>query len=119
MVTSALQGVLYMMALYAAITKMDSFDPDRDFTSLEGVYNMFRNPTAVFAGWVHYCSFDMLVGLGISQDSLKRGVSNVFYYMVVVPCLFLCCMFGPTGLVTYLVIRFFALPDQEKKRKTA
>ena len=37
------------------------------FSSLEGIMPGFTLPDGAFAGWLHYCTFDPLVGLGIGK----------------------------------------------------
>jgi hypothetical protein len=99
-------------AIYASIIipLMIASDEPADFNSLEGVYKMFRDPNVVFVGWIHYLAFDLLVARGISMDAIERGATNMFYYFLVVPCLFLTLMLGPTGFLLYSIIRTIALP---------
>jgi len=71
------------------------------FGSLAGVMELFTRPVMVTAGWIHYLAFDLLAGVFIKRNSIKQGISQWF----VLPCLLLTFMFGPVGLLLYLVIR--------------
>ena len=74
-----------------------------DFGSLQGVAKLFENPYALTAGWIHYLAFDMFIGAWEVNDSQKHGISH----FLVIPCLFFTLMFGPIGLISYFVIRWF------------
>lgn len=71
------------------------------FGSLQGVMALFTEPAAVLVGWVHYLAFDLLVGWLIVQNAIKHGVNH----LLVVPCLLLTFMLGPTGFLLYWIIR--------------
>jgi len=79
----------------------------KGFFSLKGVMSLFENPRNTLAAWIHILAFDLAVGLLISMDALQQGVSN----WLVVPVLFLTLMFGPSGLLVYLIIRLMYNPD--------
>lgn len=70
------------------------------FDSLEGVMLLFTSPTAVLAGWIHYLAFDLLAGSYVLQDAAKREIPHLF----IVPCLFLCFMLGPSGILLYAIV---------------
>ena len=71
------------------------------FSTLEGVTALFANRWLLLAGWLHYLAFDLLIGSWESRDSVERGVPR----WLLVPCLFLTLMFGPTGWLVYLIVR--------------
>ncbi len=75
--------------------------PEGDFTSLEGVMALFASPHFALVGWVHYLVFDLFIGAWEVRDAQRRSIPHGF----VVPCLFLTLMFGPIGLLSYLVLR--------------
>ncbi len=77
-------------------------DDIQKFNSLEGVMNLFTNPVTVTAGWIHYLAFDLMTGVWIKNNSLTHGISH----LLVVPCLLLTFMFGPIGLLLYLLMRW-------------
>lgn len=74
-----------------------------DMGSLSGLTAAFMNPHMMLVGWVHYLVFDLFVGAWEARDASRRGINHLF----VVPCLILTFMLGPTGLLLYLVIRYF------------
>lgn len=83
---------------------IDSFKPDdvSKFGSLQGVMELFDNPVMVTAGWVHYLAFDLLAGIFIKRNAIKHNISH----WLLVPCYLLTFMFGPVGILLYLLIRF-------------
>lgn len=72
------------------------------FGSLSGVMELFTNPVAVTAGWVHYLAFDLLAGIFVKRNSVKHNISH----WIIIPCLLMTFMFGPMGLLLYLLVRF-------------
>ncbi len=86
---------------YYLVTNLSALDI-KSFGSLKGVTALFTNPVAVLMGWVHYLAFDLMVGIWIKKNSQKYGISH----WLIIPCLFLTFMFGPVGLLLYLLIRF-------------
>ena len=77
------------------------------FGSLEGVSILFSNPLILTAGWIHYLAFDLFVGCWEVHDSQQKGISH----WLVLPCLALTFMLGPTGLALYLIIRTIKTRD--------
>ena len=69
------------------------------FDSLHNVMLLFTDPWLVLAGWVHYLAFDLFIGSWEVRDAQRRGVP----FWVVVPCLGLTFLFGPIGLLFYLL----------------
>jgi hypothetical protein len=86
---------------YYIATNLSAIDM-KSFGSLKGVTALFTNPLAVLIGWVHYLAFDLMVGIWIKRNSLKYGISH----WLIIPCLLLTFMFGPVGLLLYLLIRW-------------
>jgi hypothetical protein len=71
------------------------------FGSLEGVMALFKDPSAVLMGWVHYLAFDLLAGWFIINDAARQKINQ----LLVVPCLLFSFMLGPTGWLLYWIIR--------------
>jgi hypothetical protein len=98
-----LNGVIAMLCFFYYSTVMAWWweGPRGGFDSLANVMLLFTSERAVLAGWVHYLAFDLFVGLWITLDaqkiSLKRGI--------LIPVQLLTFMFGPIGLVLYMIIR--------------
>jgi hypothetical protein len=67
------------------------------FGSLAEVRQLFERPGLLAAGWLHYLAFDLFVGTWIARNAAQRGLPHA----AVLPCLALCFMFGPAGLLAY------------------
>lgn len=91
-------------ALYTWLvaTHLDSFKAD-SFNSLENIASLFHSPDALLAGWIHYLAFDLFTGIYIVNDARKQGIG----FWPLLPCLFFTFMFGPFGLLLYLLLRWF------------
>ncbi|MBX2873374.1 MAG: DUF4281 domain-containing protein [Saprospiraceae bacterium] len=90
-------SVLYVIMLAEGIESLDF----SSFGSLEGVMQLFTEPSAVAMGWIHYLAFDLMVGWFIVNDAHKHGINRY----LTIPCLLLSFMLGPTGLLLYLLLR--------------
>ena len=88
-------------AIYIGIVATKFFSSEGSFSSLSGVSTLFGNPWILLAGWLHYLAFDLLTGTWEVRDAQTRGVPH----LLVVPCLFLTFMFGPTGWLLYIIAR--------------
>lgn len=95
--------IITLFAIVYAWLILQVFTPGdvEKFGSLNGVMELFTNKTAVTAGWVHYLAFDLMVGIWIKKNGWKNNIPH----LVLVPCLLLTFMFGPVGLLLYLLIR--------------
>lgn len=93
--------ILLLSILYTFLIITHFGDGDGGFGSLEEVSLLFENPWALLAGWVHYLAFDLFVGSWEVQNARSVGISHWF----VIPCLLLTFLFGPLGLLLYLIIR--------------
>ncbi len=88
-------------AAYIAIVVVVFPGAEGSFSTLAGVSGLFADPWLLLAGWLHYLAFDLLIGTWEARDSVERGVPR----WVLVPCLFLTLMFGPTGWLVYMGAR--------------
>ena len=96
--------VVLLAAFYTYLIVAHFGDGEGGFGSLAQVAKLFENRWALLAGWVHYLAFDLFVGAWMTEDAQRRGLSHWF----VVPCLPLTLMFGPCGLLLYLLLRLLA-----------
>lgn len=71
------------------------------FSSLTAVSQLFANRWLLLAGWVHYLAFDLFVGSWEARDAMQHKIPH----LIVIPCLILTFLFGPAGLLLYLLIR--------------
>jgi len=74
------------------------------FGSLAEVIDLFADPRAMMAGWVHYLAFDLLIGAWMCRTARRDGLS----FWLVAPCLPLTFLFGPAGYLAFSVVRIFA-----------
>lgn len=95
---------LALVYLYFILKGISGDDPG-GFDTLANVKLLFTKDEAVLAGWIHYLVFDLFVGMWICHDSKGRGINR----WVVIPCLLLTFILGPTGLLLYLIIRMIYL----------
>lgn len=99
-VLPCLLGVIYVVLVAASLPWGEG-----GFSSLAGVGALFENPWALLAGWAHYLAFDLFIGGWQVRDARERGIPHLF----VVPALLLTFLFGPAGLLLYLVVRRYAV----------
>jgi len=78
---------------------------DFDFTSLEGITELFKKatPESAAAGWLHYLAFDFWVACWIVRHSQKKELSHG---LIILPLLGT-FMLGPVGLILYAMIFLF------------
>lgn len=93
---------LVLGVAYALLLWTDRPGPQgASFFTLEGVTNIFTSPQTVIAAWGHYLIFDLFIGAWETRDAARRGIPH----WCVVPSLALTLLFGPVGLLSYLVLR--------------
>jgi hypothetical protein len=61
---------------------------------------LFTDRWLVLAGWVHYLAFDLFIGSWQVRDARRNHVP----FLLVLPCLVLTFLFGPIGLLLYLIL---------------
>jgi len=91
----------YAVFLIAVVTGVFPGGEGGDFSSIEGVRQIFASDAGVTIGWIHYLAFDLFVGLWIARDADAKNFSR----FVQAPILFATLMAGPLGLVLWLAIR--------------
>jgi Domain of unknown function (DUF4281) len=79
--------------------------PKGNFSSLEGVCNLFKNPKSVLIGWIHYLAFDLMVGLYIKNEATQLGISH----WLQIPCFILTFIFGPLGLLLFFIVKMICI----------
>ncbi len=92
---------LLIAALYVWLLFAHPAPKGGGFRTLAEVMVLFTSPYAVLAGWVHYLAFDLFTGAWEARDAARLGISR----WVVLPCLLMTFLFGPTGLVLYLLVK--------------
>lgn len=76
--------------------------PGAGFDTLEGVRLLLSSPEALLAGWVHYLVFDLWVGSWEAEDN---GKTVALPHVLLLPCLALTFLAGPTGLLLYHLLK--------------
>jgi hypothetical protein len=71
------------------------------FSSLAEVRRLFAGDGLLLAGWLHYLAFDLFVGAW----QVRRAQADGIPHALVLPCLVLTFLFGPIGLLAFLIIR--------------
>lgn len=95
--------------LYVALLASFWTRGEGGFGSLAQVAQLFQQRGLLLAGWVHYLTFDLLVGSWERQEAARVGLSR----WLLVPSLFLTFLFGPAGWLSFLAARRF----QEARQK--
>ncbi len=73
------------------------------FGSLDAVAQLFTHKGMLLAGWIHYLAFDLLMGRWQVDQSLAAANHRSLRWLTL-PCLFATLMFGPAGLLLFLVV---------------
>jgi putative Mn2+ efflux pump MntP len=96
--------IIALLALVYTWLNFSNFHPDilKNFSSLEGVMTLFRNPELVDAAWVHILAFDLVVAVWIKKNALSLGIPHAW----IIPSLIFSCLFGPLGYLIYLFTRW-------------
>ena len=107
-------AVVYTVSIVVAIRASNG---GGDFSTFDGVHQGLSDPNVTLPAWLHYCMADLLVGRWVYMDSVERGASLVFHYLIMLPCLVLTCMLCPCGLLLYVVAIRPLLPGKETNVK--
>lgn len=76
-------------------------ESDGGFETLEKVSMLFTTQEAVLIGWIHFLAFDLFVGAWEVRTARAEQIA----FLLVVPCLFMTFIFGPAGLLIFLILR--------------
>jgi len=93
-------GLVYTVGLGVAVFG-GLGSPDGGFTSIADVRALFSTDIGILVGWTHYLVFDLFVGAWEARDARRRR----FNHWLLIPCLLFTFMFGPLGLLLYLLLR--------------
>jgi Domain of unknown function (DUF4281) len=72
-----------------------------NFWSLGAAEYTFHTPGLVLLAWIHFLAFDLFVGAWMVRDARRLRI----LHLAVIPCLLLTFLFGPVGLLVYLLLR--------------
>jgi hypothetical protein len=96
----ALAVPLALSTLYTALILAFWAGAEGGYGSLPAVMRLFDQPPVALAGWVHYLAFDLLAGLWMARRARAQGIAH----LLILPCLALTFLFGPTGLLSFAVL---------------
>lgn len=70
------------------------------FGNFADVTELFSNPQALMAGWIHFLAFDLVVGAWICR---KARMADIRFWFAL-PCLPITFLFGPAGFLLFTAI---------------
>ena len=91
-------AILYTVLVLPALATLLPLLASPDLASIAA---LLGTPAGATVAWVHFLAFDLFVGRWIYLDSR----AGKFSFWWVSPILFFVLLFGPFGLLTYLVAR--------------
>ena len=99
-VIATVLAVAYVVLIYRGLTAPGGPEGG-GFDSLAKVMILLSVPATMLPAWIHFLCFDLWVGTWEAEDAPKSGVPH----WLLLPVFFLTFMYGPAGLLTYLVVR--------------
>jgi hypothetical protein len=96
-------SVFYIYLLFIRKDISGAVYPKGNFTTLEGVTLLFKNPKNLLAGWVHYLAFDLMLGIYIKTEANALGINH----FIQIPCFLLTFLLGPVGLLAFIIIQLY------------
>jgi hypothetical protein len=69
--------------------------------NLDSIAALLGTPAGATVSWTHFLAFDLFVGRWAYLDAIERRIPA----WLMAPVLFLTLMFGPLGLLAYLIVR--------------
>ena len=97
LIIPALLAIAYGLLIWSGFAE----SPDGGFGSIAEIRALFASDSALVAGWLHYLAFDLFVGSWIVADGIKRRIPA----LLILPCLPLTFLFGPLGLLLFILLR--------------
>ncbi|MBO1512453.1 ABA4-like family protein [Metabacillus bambusae] len=94
-------SILYIVGIITVILK-NGFGFMQYFSSAAGVIRLLSEPNFALLVWIHLLCFDLFVGHSIYRENLEYRYIPLPLQSII---LFLTLMFGPLGLLTYVVLR--------------
>ena len=102
-VIASVLALAYVILIYRGLTAPGGPEGG-GFDSLAKVMILLSAPATMLPAWIHYLCFDLWVGTWEAEDAPKAGVPH----WLLIPVMFGTFMYGPAGLLAYLVIRTIA-----------
>ncbi|MFY8107088.1 MAG: ABA4-like family protein [Elstera sp.] len=102
---------LILSTIYTAIIGIHWWGAEGGFGSLAEVAQLFKSEWLLLAGWVHYLAYDLFIGTWIARDAETRQIPR----WVLIPILPLAFLFGPAGLLLWILLRTTLQPAFQEK----
>jgi len=93
-------GIVLALAYVLLLAVGWGDEPSVSFSSLAGVMNGMTAPGHMMTGWTHFLAFDLLIGSWI----VERARASEINHLLVIPCLALTFLFGPSGFLLFLAL---------------
>lgn len=90
-----------LSAVYSGLMLANFFETKGGFGSLSEIQLLFTSDPILAAGWLHYLAFDLFIGAWIARSADEAQISRI----IQVPILVATFMFGPMGLLLFLLTR--------------
>ena len=94
-------SVLYLVGISAVLMEMGPGIMS-DFGNVDGVLALLKTESLGLVAWIHILAFDQVVGALIYRDNMQHRFVPLPVQSVI---LFLTLMFGPVGLLIYVIAR--------------
>lgn len=98
MASFIIPGVLAIA--YAGIVMAFWAGAEGGYSSLNDVSLLFQSRELLLAGWLHFLAFDLFIGAWEVRKARQVGLP----FPLVVLCLLFTFLFGPAGLLVFLVL---------------
>lgn len=86
---------------YVIVLSLHFGEAEGGFGSLPEVMKLFTDRWVTLGGWIHYLAFDLFVGAWIVEAGQREGLA----WWRVLPALPVTFMFGPAGLLLFVLLR--------------
>jgi Domain of unknown function (DUF4281) len=100
-----------LSVFYTAIIAIHWWTSPGGFDRLPAVAALLKSDWMLLAAWMHFLAFDLFVGAWCARDAHVRGLPRI----LLLPVLPLTFMFGPGGLLLWLMIRT-AMPKADQAK---
>lgn len=95
LIIPAVLAMIYLTIVIAFPTERGGFG------SFGGVSELFSQPHALMAGWIHFLAFDLFIGAWICR---KARAEKIRFWLVAL-CLPITFLLGPAGFLLFTFIR--------------
>jgi len=93
-------GILLAIAYVLLLSVGWGVEPEVSYGTLAGVMNGMTAPSHMMTSWTHFLAFDLLIGSWI----VERARASEINHLLVIPCLALTFLFGPSGFLLFLAV---------------